>query len=281
MSTRTARTADKSRLPGIWSLALVRAGVELRSFARERDAVVFGFLYPILMLALFATVFGGEQEGGAGAEVDFAQYFLPGMIATGIMLSSFQTLAIAIAVERDDGSLKRLRATPLPASAYFLGKVAQVLVVATVQTAVLIAMAALAYDVPLPSEAGAWLTFAWVFVLGTATGSVLGVAFSSAVRSGRSASTVVIPVVLVLQFTSGVFFPFHSLPSWLQTAASAFPLKWLTQGLRSVLLPPEMVALEQSGSWQLGLTAGVLTAWLVVGLVVGIRTFRWRRHDDG
>lgn len=281
MSTRTARTADKSRLPGIWSLALVRAGVELRSFTRERDAVVFGFLYPILMLALFATVFGGEQEGGAGAEVDFAQYFLPGMIATGIMLSSFQTLAIAIAVERDDGTLKRLRATPLPASAYFLGKVAQVLVVATVQTAVLIAMAALAYDVPLPSEAGAWLTFAWVFVLGTATGSVLGVAFSSAVRSGRSASTVVIPVVLVLQFTSGVFFPFHSLPSWLQTAASAFPLKWLTQGLRSVLLPPEMVALEQSGSWQLGLTAGVLTAWLVVGLVVGIRTFRWRRHDDG
>ena len=128
----------------------------LRSFARERDAVVFGFLYPILMLALFATVFGGEQEGGAGAEVDFAQYFLPGMIATGIMLSSFQTLAIAIAVERDDGSLKRLRATPLPASAYFLGKVAQVLVVTTVQTAVLIAMATLAYDVPLPSEAGAW-----------------------------------------------------------------------------------------------------------------------------
>lgn len=281
MSTRTARTADKSRLPGIWSLALVRAGVELRSFTRERDAVVFGFLYPILMLALFATVFGGEQEGGAGAEVDFAQYFLPGMIATGIMLSSFQTLAIAIAVERDDGTLKRLRATPLPASAYFLGKVAQVLVVATVQTAVLIAMAALAYDVPLPSEAGAWLTFAWVFVLGTATGSVLGVAFSSAVRSGRSASTVVIPVVLVLQFTSGVFFPFHSLPSWLQTAASVFPLKWLAQGLRSVLLPPEMVALEPSGSWQLGLTAGVLTAWLVVGLVVGIRTFRWRRHDDG
>lgn len=281
MSTRTARTADKSRLPGIWSLALVRAGVELRSFTRERDAVVFGFLYPILMLALFATVFGGEQEGGAGAEVDFAQYFLPGMIATGIMLSSFQTLAIAIAVERDDGSLKRLRATPLPASAYFLGKVAQVLVVATVQTAVLIAMAALAYDVPLPSEAGAWLTFAWVFVLGTAAGSVLGVAFSSAVRSGRSASTVVIPVVLVLQFTSGVFFPFHSLPSWLQSAASVFPLKWLAQGLRSVLLPPEMVALEQSGSWQLGLTAGVLTAWLVVGLVVGIRTFRWRRHDDG
>ncbi|MCF4122791.1 ABC transporter permease [Antribacter sp. KLBMP9083] len=281
MSTHTARPTGRGRLPGIWSLALARASVELRSFTRERDAVVFVFLYPILMLALFATVFGSEQAGSAGTGVDFARYFLPGMIATGIMLSSFQTLALAIAVERDDGTLKRLRATPLPASAYFLGKVAQVLAVATVQTAVLIAIAALAYDVPLPSEAGAWLTFAWVFVLGTATGSVLGVAFSSAVRSGRSASAVVIPVVLVLQFTSGVFFPFYSLPAWLQTAASLFPLKWLAQGLRSVFLPPEMVSLEPSGSWQLGLTAGVLAVWLVAGLVVGIRTFRWRRHDDG
>ncbi|MFE6969136.1 ABC transporter permease [Isoptericola sp. NPDC057653] len=268
-------------LPGVLPLSLVRAGVELRQFWRERDAVVFVFAYPILMLAIFATVFGGQDQGTEVAEIGFAQYFLPGMVATGVVLTSFQSLAISIAVERDDGTLRRLRATPLPSSAYFGGKVLLTLATSVVQTALLLAVAALVYDVPMPSDAGRWATFAWVFVLGTATGTVCGVAFSSLPRSGRSASAVVTPVVLVLQFVSGVFFAFFALPAWMQTLASVFPLKWIAQGMRSVFLPADMAALETSGSWQHLATAGVLAVWLIVGLVVGVRTFRWRRRDDG
>lgn len=277
----TTPRPSSARLPSLARLAVVRAGVELRQFWRERDAVIFVFAYPIVLLAIFSTVFGNEPQAAQGVEVDFALYFLPGMIATGVMLTSFQSLAISIAVERDDGTLRRLRATPLPATGYFLGKVLLTLVTSLAQTAVLLAVAALAYDVPLPTDADRWLTFAWIFLLGTATGTVCGVAFSSVPRSGRSATAVVTPVVLVLQFTSGVFFAFFALPAWMQSAASLFPLKWLAQGMRSVFLPAETVVLEPSGSWQHGLTAAVLVAWLVVALVVGVRTFRWRRRDDG
>ena len=63
--------------------------------------------------------------------------------------------------------------------------------------------------------------------------------------------------------------------------ASVFPLKWMAQGMRSVFLPESAEAFEVSGSWQHGATAAVLLAWLVVGLVVGPRTFRWTRRDDG
>ena len=278
-----ARSAARSvpRLPGVGRLALARTAFEVRVFFRERDAVVFVFAYPILMLAIFATVFGSDEELIPGSGVYFPQYFLPGMVATGVMLSSFQNLAISIAAERDDGTLKRLRSTPLPPTAYFLGKTGQVLVTAGVQTALLLGVAALVFDVPLPTEAGRWWTFAWVFVLGTAAGSVCGVAYSSVPRTGRSASPVVIPVVLVLQFVSGVFFQFNELPTWMQQVASVFPLKWMAQGMRSVFLPDEAAVLEPSGSWQHGPTAAVLVAWLVVGLVVGVRTFRWRRRDDG
>ncbi len=278
---RTSDGPTTARLPGVARLAVVRAGAEVRQFWRERDAVIFIFAYPILMLAIFSTVFGGENQGNAAADVDFARYFLPGMIATGIMLTSFQSLAISIAVERDDGTLRRLRATPLPATSYFGGKVLLTLGVSFVQTAALLAVAATVYDVPLPTDPGRWATFAWVFALGTATGTVCGVAFSTLPRSGRSASAVVTPVVLVLQFVSGVFFAFYALPGWMQTAASVFPLKWLAQGMRSVFLPEEMVVLEPSGSWQPLAVAAVLAAWLVVGLVVGVRTLRWRRRDDG
>ena len=287
MTTTAARTAPRhdrtapTRLPGLARLAWARTRYEVVGFFREREAVVFVFAYPVIMLAIFATVFGSDEELLPGSGVRFPQYFLPGMVATGVVLTSFQNLATFIASERDDGTLKRLRATPLPASAYFLGKTGQVLLTAGVQTALLLTVAALVYDVPLPDDAGRWWTFAWVFVLGTATGSVCGVAFSSLPRSGRSTSAVVVPIVLVLQFVSGVFFRFDELPGWMQQVAAVFPLKWIAQGMRSVFLPDGAAALEPSGSWQHGATAAVLAAWLVVGLVVGVRTFRWRRRDDG
>jgi ABC-2 type transport system permease protein len=278
MTTTTA--PGTLRLPSTLRLGLERSRYELRGFFRERDAIIFIFAYPIIMLAIFATVFG--QDGAEVADgVPFAQYFLPGMIATGVLLSSFQSLAISIPVERDEGGLKRLGGTPLPASAYFLGKVGQVLVVSVVQVALLLVVAATLFDVTMPDTAALWATFAWVFVLGVATGAVCGVGFSSLPRSGRSASAVVTPVVLVLQFISGVFFTFYDLPSWMQQVASVFPLKWMAQGMRSVFLPDEAASLEVGGSWQHGATAAVLIAWLVVGLLVGVRTFRWRRRDDG
>ncbi len=277
------RAPATGHLPGTLRLGLARTAYEVRGFFRERDAVIFIFAYPVIMLAIFATVFGqdGSSIDFGTDQVPFAQYFLPGMVATGVMLSSFQNLAIAIAVERDEGGLKRLRATPLPAAAYFVGKVGQVLVSCVLQVAILLLVASLVFDVPMPDDAASWGTFAWVFLLGTATGAVCGVAFSSIPRSGRSASAVVTPFVLVLQFISGVIIQFDQLPSWMQQVASVFPLKWMAQGMRSVFLPDEAAALEPSGSWQLGGIAAVLLVWLVAGLVVGARWFRWRRRDDG
>ncbi|MEP7764439.1 ABC transporter permease [Sanguibacter sp. 25GB23B1] len=290
MSTTTSPSAASSalttetRLPSALRLGAARTRVELMTFFRERDAVIFIFAYPVIMLAIFATVFGQDRQGGAAdgpGGIPFAQYFLPGMVATGIMLTSFQSLAISIAVQRDEGALKRLRATPMPAVSFFLGKIGQVLLVSVVQVALLLGIGALAFDIDLPTTASAWTTFAWVFLLGTATGAVCGVAFSVLPRTGKSASAVVTPVVLVLQFISGVFFVFTDLPTWMQRVAEVFPLKWMAQGMRSVFLPPEGQEWEASGSWQHGTTALVLMAWLVLGLVVGVRTFRWRRRDDG
>ncbi|HEY3436842.1 MAG TPA: ABC transporter permease [Actinotalea sp.] len=269
-------------LPSLLALSIERTRIELRQYSRERDAVVFIFAYPIIMLAIFATVFG--QDGatvGPEPGIPFGQYFLPGMVATGVLLSSFQNVAMSIAIARDEGALKRLRATPLPPAAYFLGKVGSVLISSFAQMGLLLVVARLVFGIDLPTTADRWLTFAWVLLLGTATGAVCGVAFSSVPRSGKSASAVVTPIVLVLQFISGVFFMFSSLPSWMQQVASLFPLKWMAQGMRSVFLPDTALAMEPAGSWEHGMTAAVLGAYLLVGLVLGVRTFRWRRRDDG
>ena len=88
------------------------------------------------------------------------------------------------------------------------------------------------------------------------------------------------PVVIVLQFISGVFFVYSELPSWMQDIAAVFPLKWLAQGMRSVFLPESFAAQEVGGSWQL--PADRARARGLDGrraCCCALRTFRWLRRD--
>jgi ABC-2 type transport system permease protein len=125
------------------------------------------------------------------------------------------------------------------------------------------------YGIHLPSAPGKWITLTWLILLGTTSSTALGVAFSVIPRSGRSASAVVSPIVIVLQFFSGVFFVYTQLPKGMQLVAAVFPLKWLTQGMRSVFLPNSFAAHEVAHSWE--------TGRLIVGLFLSIRTFKWER----
>jgi ABC-2 type transport system permease protein len=252
-----------------------RTLVELRMYFREKEAVFFSFAFPILMLSMFATIFGDSFGNEDQSGVNAARFFLPGMVAAGVMLTSFQSVALSVAVERDDGTLKRLRATPMPPIAYFLGKVGLVASTSLAQFVLLLAVAAVGFGVHLPTSAASWGTFSWVFLLGVASGTVLGIAYSSLASSARSVGAIVLAPTLVLQFISGVYFAFTDLPDWLKQVASVFPLKWIAQGMRSVFFPDDWQSQEMAGTWEHGRTALVLAAWLVAGLLVCVRTFRW------
>ena len=262
---------EEKTLPSLGTVYRSRAGVELKEFFRQREAVVFTLMLPVLLLVVFGAVLDYQLANG----VSFSQYFMAGIIAAGILGASLQNMAISIATERSDGTLKSLAGTPMPKSAYFIGKVVQVLVVTVTIIVILLTIGRVFYGIDLPSG-GDWLTLAWVTALGSASCTLLGIAISSLAKNGRSASAIITPIALVLQFISGVFFQFSQIPGWMQTIAAIFPLKWMAQGLRSVFLPDSMAAAEPAGSWELGRCALVLLAWCAVGLVLCVLTFRWQ-----
>ncbi|MGW5879391.1 ABC transporter permease [Nocardiopsis terrae] len=280
-SNGAARTsghpARRGRPPGVLRVGLSRGWLEIRTFCREWESVVFTFSLPALILAMFASIFDGMFDMGMPA----VDYYLPGLIAMGLMSVSFQTLGTTIASEREHGGLRRLRGTPMPPSAYFVGKTVLVLFLALGQVGLLLGMGWLLFDADLPTTATAWATIAWVFVLGTVGCSLLGIAVSSLARTTQAASTVVVVPFLVLQFTSGIFVPVVALPDWVLAGASLFPLLWMAQGLRGAFFPERMAALEPSGAWDLHLVAVALGAWCVVGLVLTLLTFRWKTRKDG
>jgi ABC-2 type transport system permease protein len=260
-----------NKVPGTIKLGLLRGRMEIIQFSRQKEAVVFTIFFPVILLAIFGSVFKDTIAPG----VTFSQYFVAGMIASGLVNTGFQNIAINIPLERDMGAIKRLHGTPLPITSYFIGKAISVFVSMAVQVLILLVIGAAFFGLNMPTDPSKWLTFTWILILGTASSTALGVAFSSVPRNGRGAAAIVSPVVIILQFFSGVFFVFTQLPGWMQQVAAIFPLKWLTQGMRSVFLPDTFATQEVAQSWESGRTAIILFVWLIVGLFLAVKTFRW------
>ncbi|MGW1889196.1 ABC transporter permease [Streptomyces sp. NPDC002004] len=266
------------KLPGAFRLGLLRGGLEIKQFFRAKEAVVFTFALPIVMLTMFASVFHDRIQG---AGITVSQLYVAAMLGAGLMSTSFQSIGIGIATERDEGNLRRLRAMPMPRSSYFLGKLWLVLATGVAETTLLLIAGVAFFGLKLPATPGKWFTFAWVLLLGMIACSLLGIAMSSVPRDAKSATPIMILPFLVLQFISGVYISINSMSGWMLKVGSFFPLKWMCQGFRAVFLPDRAKVLEQGGGWELGRVALVLGAWCIGGLVLCLMTFRWKGRRDG
>lgn len=263
--------------PSAAVLGLRRGRLELKMYFRSKEAVVFNFAFPIMLLMLFGSIFGGEIPGTG---VDYKQVLVAGVMAASLMSVSFASLATGIAIERDDGTLKLLALSPVAPASYFIGKVVLVFVCAASVNALALGIGVLFYGLALPADPARWLVFFGVFTLGVAACSLLGITYSRLARSARTAAAVVTPPFIALQFISGVWLPFEKLPVALQWLASLFPLRWIVQGMRYVFLPDRFLAAEPTGSWQLPAVFGILAGWVLLGAVLSHLTFQWNNRSD-
>lgn len=275
ITTRAARQRRRVAPGSLLAATAALSALELKSFFRDKRSLVFVLAFPVMLLVIFAALFRDTISGG-GVTVPQKQLFMAGIIAVGVMSCAFQGLAINLVQERESGLIRRLARTPMPKAAYFLAKFVRVLVTSLLEVAILLTISVVGYGLPLPSSSAKWIDLVWLVLLGTAACSLMGTAFSALIPSAGSAAAMTTPIFMGLQFISGVFFPLSSLPGWMLSVGSLFPLRWLAQGLRSVFLPSQLAAAEPVHSWELGRIALVLLAWVVIGAVVTARTFHWR-----
>lgn len=257
------------------ALGAGRTAVELKNLVRNRQALGFTVLFPIMMLLLFASIFDGTVDGTG---ISVSQLYVAGIVGSSLMSTGFVGLSIGIVTERDAGMLKRLASTPMPKAAYFAGKIGMVLATIVVEIAILVTLGVAFFGVSLPDTVGRWATLAWVIGLGAMASTLLGIAIGAVIRDSRSAPAVVNLPFVALQFVSGVFITVDQLPSWLLHVSQVFPLYWICRGMRRVFLPDSFATIESGGSWNLSTAAIVLAAWCILGFVLCLRTFRWNRE---
>jgi ABC-2 type transport system permease protein len=252
-------------------IVLAQARTAIVVALRTPRALVFTIAFPIVMLVLFNSIFihGGDRTTTLPNDLrlDASAYFTAGIVAYSVALSTFTTLAVSLTTQRERGQLKRYRGTPMPPWTFIVGQIARATAQALAMTALLLAVGAIVYGVPVPGST--FPAFVLYVVLGTATLCSLGIALTPFTPTPDAASTIAPFSVVMLAFFSGIWIPVDQLPNWLETVGKVFPLYHLALGLQTSLAP------GASGSGLEVQNVLVLALWALAGIRIASRRFRW------
>ncbi|MGH3738536.1 MAG: ABC transporter permease [Micromonosporaceae bacterium] len=246
------------------STLLTQTRYQLLSYVRTPRALLSGVLTPVVLMVLLAAISDSRHESGYAGRLTAA------MVTLGLVSLGFTTLAGAVTAARDRGTLKRLRATPLPIWLYLAGQVAATVIVIVVQSAGLVALGVLVYGAEL--DTGRLPISAAGILLGAVTISVCGLAIAQLVPRSEAAAPVLSAVMLPVTLVSGIFFPVAALPDWVAWIGDSLPLSHL-----GALLSAGFT----DGAWAPGITWHPADfAWLAGWAVLGFAYTRWRFRSE-
>ena len=242
------------------ALAWHQYRLERRMFWRNPSAAFFNFFLPLLFLALFGAIVSGDQ--------DSLDVIVPGIAGLSVMSTTFSALAMNVTFLREQGVLKRIRGTPLPAGAYLAGVAANAVTNALVQVGLVVLAGRLFFGVGWPQD---WLALALFVAAGVACLAALGVAYAHLIPNFDAAPAYVNVVFLPVIFISGVFYDAQDAPQFLRDIAQALPLTHIIDGLSGAMVHGTGVGDHLSDLLVIGV-------WAAAGAVLAVRGFSWERR---
>ncbi|MEA2154185.1 MAG: type transport system permease protein [Solirubrobacteraceae bacterium] len=229
------------------------------SFWRNRRAAFFALIFP----AMFLAIFGGLNHGGTldvREHLSFIDFYTPGIMAYAVLLICFNSTALIFATLRTDGTLKRVRTTPLPWLAYVGGAVLSTTIVLAISIVLLFALGVPLFGAHVPGEKmiGLLATLA----LGTTAFTTLGIAAARLIKSPANGGGLISVVTLPMVFISNIWFPLDGAPAWVQDIAKAMPLRPLADGLQAAFDP------RFGGSGLVTADLLTLAVWSLIGIAL-------------
>jgi ABC transporter DrrB family efflux protein len=210
----------------------------LLRLVRLPNLLLLSTLLPVVFMLMFTYVFGGaiERTMPPAAGGRYVNWLLPGLLAQFAVFGAGQT-AVGLAEDLATGVLERFRSLPMARSAVLAGRIFS----DVMRSALMLA---------LMTAVGIAIGFRWrtglLSVLGGfAVALVFGYAWSWVMafvgllaRTQESVQSAVFIGVFPLAFTSSVFVPTQTMPSWLRPFAEHQPVTVLTDAMRGLMLGP-------------------------------------------
>jgi ABC-2 type transport system permease protein len=240
---------------------------ELLEFGQNPQSRFFMLALPVMLLAIFIGILGDHPTLGDDGIAKLRTYYVPSMLAFGVVWASVVNLAVTVTVSRERGVLKRRRAAPVPPWAFIVARALTAIMLSLLVVTVLLAFGGLVYGITVPAEK--LPAVALGVIVGSGSFCCLGYALVSFIRSEDGALPVTLGVVLPLYFISGVFIEWAEVPHLLRNIAEAFPIRHLGAAL---LLPFDSNA---SGAAVAGRDLLVVAVWGLGGLALALWRFSW------
>jgi ABC-2 type transport system permease protein len=247
-------------LRGLWRLTWL----EIKIFVREPLGLIGTVLMPVVLFVALGRL-GGRPPRTAGTPAPAALASdLPVIVAMLVAVSAVLSLVAIMAIYREGGILKRLRATPLRPHTILT---AHVLVKLLFSALTLVVLALAGRRLVPAGVAAPWLPFGAAALFSTACILTLGFVIASVVPTARFAQPLGAVLLYPMLGLSGLFVPVEMLPAGVQTVARLLPLTYAVSLQRGIW---------RGESWgsHLGDVA-VLSAVAVVCVAVSSRVFRW------
>jgi len=206
-----------------------------------------------------------QAQGIRASDLDYFDFLLPGFVGMGVMTYSIIGLATVLTRYREQKILKRILATPLKVRSFFAALILAHLVLALIQTAVILAAGVWILDGDILGN----VLYIGVFVLlGNIVFLSIGFIVGSVAKNVAAASGLGNAVAMPMMFLSGVFFPTDTLPGPLEKVVNYSPLAQMLEAMRGVSLDARPLT-------DFPAEIGVILAWIAVTAFIAIRTFRF------
>jgi len=255
--TTSAETAisplveDAARWKWLLSDTLVMAKRSSLRLIRVPSVLIFALIQPVIFLLLFRYVFGNSL--GAGTGVEYADYIVPGILLQTALFAASNT-AVGLADDIGSGAIDRFRTLPMARSALLTGRTiadtGRNIVVITIMIAVgyLIGFDFQNGVASAVAAVGLALLFGWSF-------SWVGACIGLSIKNSEAAQSANMLWMFPLMFTSSLFVPTETLPSWLEAVADVNPVTFGVDAVRSLSLGGTDVQADVAGAlvWCLGL----------------------------
>ena len=248
---------------------------EQKQFWRNLPAAVFTIAFPLIFLLLLSALFSDDRVDEVAGNPKFVQLFVPSIMAYGVISACYTGLAFTLTVRREEGILKRKRATPLKLRDFVGGMIGSSVLVGLLLSVVTIVVGIVLFGVTFPDWPERLPTLAVVLLVGASCASAWGLAISAMIPNQEAAPAIINVLLFPLLFISGTFARVTP-DSFIDRVATFFPVWHFNRA-------SEWVLSEQAdgGAWRPRYLLALL-AWTVVGLAIGIGRFRWEsRSSEG
>lgn len=245
-------------LRGFWKLSWV----ETKVFMREPMGFVGTLIMPVVVFALFGRMFSSRPP--VGPRVTDAPFNVAILAAVIIAINAVQSLIAIIAIYREGGILKRLRATPLSPVTILGAHVLVKLAFTAVSLALLVLAGRRLFPGVMPVNV---ISFALAVLLSTLSILSFGFILASLVRTARFAQPLGAVVIYPMLMLSGLFFPLDTLPRAFGVIAYALPTTHAVQLMQGVW--------DGSGWGAHWMNAVALVVLFVLFSAISTKVFRW------